>query len=119
VFTPLTEGKSAFMRTAGGFSILLLTGMLSPVEPVKPMGARVIEPLDYRGVVFNDGPLLRQVLEVRCEVRDLPAGRHTIRLTLLAEKNPASRDRYANVTGFDVAGPTGNSTGSLPGAVIH
>jgi hypothetical protein len=52
----------------------------------------------------------------RYGLRDLPAGRHTIRLTLLEEKNPASRDRYANVTRFDAAGPTGISTGSLPGA---
>jgi hypothetical protein len=53
------------MRTAGGFFIFLLTGVLSPAEPVEPMGARLIEPFDYRGVVLNDGPLLRQVLEVR------------------------------------------------------
>jgi len=45
----------------------------------------------------------------RYEVRDLPAGPHTIRLTLLEEKNPASRDRYANVTRFDIAGPAGKS----------
>lgn len=45
----------------------------------------------------------------RYEVRDLSVGRHTIRLTLLAEKNPVSRDRYANVTGFDVANPPGKS----------
>jgi hypothetical protein len=47
----------------------------------------------------------------RYEVHDLPAGRHTIRLTLLEEKNPASRDRYANITRFDVTGPAGNSPG--------
>ena len=41
----------------------------------------------------------------RYEIRDLPAGRHTIRLTLLAEKNPASKNRYANITGFDVVRP--------------
>jgi len=43
----------------------------------------------------------------RYEVRELAAGRHTIRLTLLEEKHPASRDRYANVTRFDVASPSG------------
>jgi hypothetical protein len=55
----------------------------------------------------------------RYGVRDLAAGRHTIRLTLLEEKNPASRDRYANVTGFDVASPTGNSPEPLPGPRTH
>jgi uncharacterized protein len=39
------------------------------------------------------------------EIRDLPAGQHTIRLTLLPDKNPASRDRFANITGFDVVRP--------------
>jgi hypothetical protein len=35
-------------------------------------------------------------------VTGLPAGRHTIRITLLPDKNPASRDRYLNVAGFQV-----------------
>jgi len=39
--------------------------MLSPAAEVRPAGARVIEPFDYRGVSLNDGPLLLQVLEVR------------------------------------------------------
>ena len=39
----------------------------------------------------------------RHEIRDLPPGQHTIRLTLLEQKNPASKHRYANITGFDVA----------------
>ena len=38
----------------------------------------------------------------RYEVRDLSPGRHTIRLTLLEQRNPASKHRYANITGFDV-----------------
>jgi hypothetical protein len=38
----------------------------------------------------------------RYELRDLPPGQHTIRLSLLAEKNPASRDRFANITAFDI-----------------
>ena len=33
-------------------------------------------------------------------------------LTLLAEKNPAFKDRYTNVTGFDVASPPGKSGAS-------
>jgi hypothetical protein len=41
----------------------------------------------------------------RYEIRDLPAGRHTIRLTLLEDKNPASKAHYANITGFDVVLP--------------
>lgn len=32
----------------------------------------------------------------------LPPGRHTIRITLLPDKNPASRNRYLNVAGFQV-----------------
>jgi len=39
--------------------------MLGRAEPVKPQGASLIEPFDYRGVTLNDGTLLRQVLEVR------------------------------------------------------
>lgn len=43
----------------------------------------------------------------RYEVRDLLPGKHTIKLTTLADKNPASRDRYVNITGMDVlAAPT-------------
>ncbi len=45
--------------------IVWFVGMLSQAEEFRPLGARVIEPFDYRGVVLNDGPLLRQVLEVR------------------------------------------------------
>src|ERR1035438_2088640 len=62
----------AFIRTAGAFCILLLAVVLSQAERVKPMGARLIEPFDYRGVVLNDGPLLRQVLEVRDCYLDVP-----------------------------------------------
>jgi len=35
-------------------------------------------------------------------VTGLPAGRHRIRITLLPDKDPASRDRYINVAGFQV-----------------
>ena len=62
----------AYMRIAGGLFILLLAGVLSPAEPAKPLGARIIEPFNYRGVVLNDGPLLRQVLEVRDCYLDVP-----------------------------------------------
>ena len=55
----------------------------------------------------------------RYEVRELPPGRHTIRLTLLEEKNPASRDRYANVTRFDVENPPSYGPESLPSALTH
>ena len=41
----------------------------------------------------------------RYELRDLPAGQHTMRLTLLPDKNPASKNRYANIAGFDVVRP--------------
>ena len=53
------------VRSAGGFSFLLLAGLLGSAEPARPLGAKVIEPFDYHGVALNDGPLLRQVLEVR------------------------------------------------------
>jgi hypothetical protein len=46
------------------------------------------------------------------EIRDLSPGRHTIRLTLLTDKNPASKDRFANVTGFDIVCPL--TSPSLP-----
>jgi hypothetical protein len=41
----------------------------------------------------------------RYEIGDLPPGQHTIRLTLLAEKNAASKDRFANITAFDIVCP--------------
>ena len=41
----------------------------------------------------------------RYELRDLLPGQHTIRLTLLAEKNPASKDRFVNITAFDIVWP--------------
>ena len=53
-------------------SIVLLAGMLSAAAEVKPLGARVIEPFDYRGVSLNDGPVLRQVLEVRDDYLRVP-----------------------------------------------
>jgi uncharacterized protein len=50
--------------------LILRTGTLSAAERVKPRGASLIEPFDYNGVELNDGPLLRQVLEVRdCYLR--------------------------------------------------
>ncbi len=52
----------------------------------------------------------------RYEICDLSAGQHTIRLTLLADKNPASRNRYANITGFDVVRPFAGSTLAPPRA---
>jgi DUF1680 family protein len=62
----------ALVRTGTVVAIVLLPGMLSPAEPVKPMGTRLIEPFDYRGVSLNDGPLLRQVLEVRDDYLRVP-----------------------------------------------
>ena len=60
----------ALRPTATVTAIVFLAGMLSPAEPVKPQGDRLIQPFDYCGVVLNDGPLLRQVLEVRdCYLR--------------------------------------------------
>lgn len=41
-------------------------------------------------------------LPFQWEKRDLAPGKHTIHLTLLPDKNPASRDRYLNVAGFEV-----------------
>jgi hypothetical protein len=48
------------------------------------------------------------------ELHDLLAGRHTIRLTLLQDKNPASKHRYANITGFDVVSPLEPTPASSP-----
>lgn len=38
----------------------------------------------------------------RYESAHLPAGKHTIRLTVQPEKNQASKNRYVNIAGFDV-----------------
>lgn len=35
----------------------------------------------------------------------LTLGKHTVKITLLPEKNPASKDRYLNVAGFEVIRP--------------
>ncbi|MCB8932921.1 MAG: hypothetical protein H6534_05710 [Chthonomonadaceae bacterium] len=35
-------------------------------------------------------------------VRDLPPGLHTIRVTVLPDKTPESKDRFINVAGFEV-----------------
>ena len=43
--------------------------------------------------------------------KDLPAGRHTIRLRVLEAHNPKSRDRYVNVTGFEIP----NTKSEAPG----
>jgi hypothetical protein len=47
----------------------------------------------------------------RYEIRDLPAGRHTIRLTLRAEKNAASKNCFANITGLDIICPLTPNSG--------
>jgi uncharacterized protein len=61
---------SALLRTGMVVGLVLLIGGPSRAEQVKPKGARLIEPFDYHGVVLNDGPLLRQLLEVRdCYLR--------------------------------------------------
>ena len=60
------------MKRAATVLIVVLAGMLSPAAEVKPLGARVIEPFDYHGVSLNDGPLLRQVLEVRDDYLRVP-----------------------------------------------
>jgi len=36
------------------------------------------------------------------ERRGLPPGKHTITITLIEEKNPSSKDRYLNISGFDI-----------------
>jgi hypothetical protein len=41
----------------------------------------------------------------RHELSDLPEGPHTIRITLLDEKNAASKDRRINLAGLDVICP--------------
>ncbi len=45
----------------------------------------------------------------RFNLPDLPAGKHVIRVTLLSDKHPASKDRYANIMGFDVLPPRGTT----------
>jgi len=48
------------------------------------------------------------------EVGDLPAGQHTIRLTLLPDRNPVSKNRYANITAFDVVRMPEGGEGASP-----
>jgi DUF1680 family protein len=50
---------------ACAFAIVSLLEAAAFGASVPLKGPRIIEPFDYRGVVLNDGPLLRQVLEVR------------------------------------------------------
>ncbi len=42
-----------------------------------------------------------RAIPFRWERKDLPAGKHTLRLTLKEGRNPKSKDRYVNVAGFD------------------
>jgi DUF1680 family protein len=64
---------------------------------------RVVDKVDQYGPVRG--------LPFRYEIRGLSRGRHTITLTLLAEKHKASRDTLANLNGFAVldAGPAGTT----------
>lgn len=50
----------------------------------------------------------------RHEIRDLLPGKHKLRLTVLADKNPASKNRYVNVIGLDVLGEPAASPTSQP-----
>ncbi len=50
----------------------------------------------------------------RYEITGLSEGRHTIRITLLPEKNPASKDRKANIGGFDIIVPVSPTQGTVP-----
>ena len=60
------------MKRAAAVFLVALAATLSPGTEVKPLGAKVIDPFDYRGVSLNDGPLLRQVLEVRDDYLRVP-----------------------------------------------
>jgi uncharacterized protein len=51
----------------------------------------------------------------RYEVRNLAEGRHTIRLTVLADKNPASKERYVNIIALDVLEASAGTSQSRPG----
>jgi DUF1680 family protein len=51
------------------------------------------------GIVDQYGP--GRDLPFQWEHRGLAPGKHTLKLTLLPDKNPASRDRYLNVAGFE------------------
>ncbi|MCW3095318.1 MAG: hypothetical protein JWL77_936 [Chthonomonadaceae bacterium] len=51
------------------------------------------------GIVDQYGP--GRDLPFQWEHRGLARGKHTILLTLLPDKNPASRDRFLNVAGFE------------------
>jgi hypothetical protein len=52
------------------------------------------------GIVDQYGP--GRGLPFECKTTGLTAGRHTIQILLLSDKNPASSDRYLNVAGFQV-----------------
>lgn len=54
--------------------ILLVAALGLQAAELRPVGARVLEPFDYRGVSLGDGPLLSQVLEVRAEYLRVPTG---------------------------------------------
>lgn len=75
--------------------------------PPSPRGRTILEPFDYSRLNTLSGAAAAY------RVTGLPPGRHTIRLTVLEEKNPASRDRYVNIIGVDVvASPAGSPTSS-------
>lgn len=57
--------------------------------------------IDGRVVAIVDQYGPGRDLPFHWEYRGLMPGKHTIKLTLLPDKNPASRDRFLNVAGFE------------------
>ena len=53
------------MKRGLSVTVVAVAGAVCLADQPEPQGARLIEPFDYRGVTLNDGPLLRQVQQVR------------------------------------------------------
>jgi len=60
------------MKAIIGTMIVLATVTSSPAQQPEAAKHRLITPFDYRGVTINDGPLLRQMLEVRNDYLRVP-----------------------------------------------
>lgn len=56
----------------------------------------------------------RRDVPFRYESGDLPEGNHTIRLTVLPGKNPASKNHYITIAGFDIICPPASRAASRP-----
>jgi DUF1680 family protein len=96
-------GASRFINTVGATATVEFEG-----TGIRWLGYRYDD--GGRGDIRIDGRLIATVdqygpgrdLPFDWHIDSLPPGKHTLTITLIEDKNPASRDRYLSFTGFEV-----------------